>query len=246
MQLRAETALCQWAGYGTLHEAIDIYSDQPSAVGGDSQKASTVRHSTLRAVLVIERCPVTAEKAFSANPVATDEWLSSVTQILGPYLSEGPGNHGIDTLARRIACTKNTPHVCKVKKILLEHRSDVDLKEGSEEPEAGVGHILVAEAATEFVNSTGDFVTPMDNLAFLLVSCPGAFFGYMHEHPKELDYWLRTAQDNIFWGEPRDKGILNEYKTELTGFVEQTPTPYIAEKGKILKCLKTASESVTQ
>lgn len=246
MQLRAESAICEWAGYSTMHEAIAVYGDLPSAVGGEAQKSSLVQHSTLRAVLVIERCPVSAEKALSEKPGLTKQWLSSVSFVLGPYFTGELSWDDIDRVAHRIACSDNLPIVCKVKRLLLTFSNDLGRKHKIGDTDHRLGFILVAEAATELANSSGDFVTPMGDLAFLLATCPDVFFAYMHEHPKDLDNWIETARDSIFWGDPKDEVILEAYKAELVGFVAQTPTEYTAEREKILRTIKEASVRATQ
>lgn len=67
-RLRAETAICEWSGSAAVHEAITVLGEPSSLVGGEAQKTATVRHSALRALLVTERCPLSAERVFSEHP----------------------------------------------------------------------------------------------------------------------------------------------------------------------------------
>jgi hypothetical protein len=105
---------------------------------------------------------------------------------------------------------------------------------------------LIVDAAADFAESDGDFIAPMDDLAFLLASCPDTFFGYMHSHPRELDNWLAVVRDSIFWGEPGDEAILKAYKKELITSLKQKSTEFRPEKFRILDSLQSATVRVTK
>jgi hypothetical protein len=102
------------------------------------------------------------------------------------------------------------------------------------------------EAVEDFNNRSGDFITPTDDLAFILASCPDDFFAYMHKHRAVLDDWCVEAQKILFWGNPEDKALLKSYRAALIDFVERRPTRYTAEKEQILQCLKAAHVEVYQ
>jgi hypothetical protein len=105
---------------------------------------------------------------------------------------------------------------------------------------------MMREAVEDFNKSGGDAVAGVSDLAFLLSSCPGSFFAYMHDHPAELSHWLREVQNSLFWGDPKDEASLNSYRADLIDFVERSSTGQAAEKRQIIERLKTAHVRITE
>jgi hypothetical protein len=229
-----------------VHEAIAVLDCPAAAVGGPERKSLHVRHATLRALLAVERCPKTAERTFSGDPKLTERWTSAILQILEPYSSKEQTRAALGGLAQRMTCSARTPFVCKVREQLLTLSTGTSQTNGRLNICITLGSILMKEAAEDFNNRSGDFITPTDDLAFILAFCPDDFLAYMHEHRAVLDDWCAEAQKILFWGDREYKALLKSYRAALIDFVEHRPTEYTAEKERILQCLKAAHVRVVQ
>lgn len=241
----AEKPQCSREGYTALRDAIELYGNL-SKFSKEDQDTLSVQHATLRAILAVELCPVTAEKVFSENPNVSEGWMSSILKTLGPYFPSPLTPTDLSGVAQKINCSSDMHFVCEIRKILLSQSKAATGKNGPKDFCASLGPTVMSEASAEFENSSGDFLTPMDNLAFLLYSCPDSFFAYMHEHPKEITDWLNTAKESLFWGDPKDLPLLKSDRSSLINFVEQRPTAYPTEKKEILQGLRSSLVRVWQ
>lgn len=245
-RLAAETPLCTWGGYSALHEAVAVFDYPPKALGGAGQKTVVVRHATLRALLAVERCPQTAEQAFSENPKSTEQWIAAILQILEPYFPKELTRVNVGELAQGIACSANTPSVCEIRRQLLGLSRGASHTKTPSDTCIALGPTLMREAVADLKDSGGDFVAATSDLAFLLSFCPDSFFAYMHDHRGELEPWLIGLQNDLFWGDPKDESLLKAYRAALIDFVEHRSTGYAAEKNQVLQRLQAAHVRVTQ
>jgi len=245
-QTKAETMVCELAGSTAVAEAIELHGVNPGVVGGEEQKAIALKHASLRAILAIQICPDSSEKAMAQTSKESELWASDTVDILNSYFSGENTSGGLRNVVNGIKCSVHRPIVCRIKDRLLEKSQSLKYDRSGSDLNVSLDLTLMSESASDFDNSSGAFLTQMSNLAFLFSYCPRSFLAYMHDHPKDFEHWLAVAKGNLFWGEPEDADRLKLYKNELIHRVDQDHSKYQKEKLAIIKTLTSARVYVTQ
>ena len=240
----AEAAICKEGAYEVLYPTLGLFPSTAGDFAGPELRTTYIRHQSLRGLLAVVHCPLTAEKKFEEDRDLARRWIATLPEILDPYLRDVLKPEVLGNLVNAISCEPTTPLVCDLRTTIskLSRREPTYASRlRSASAVCGIlGPTLMTEASADLaITDLADVITR--DLAFLLSTCPVPFYAHMHAHPKDFESWLRWVNTQMFvGGEVDQKASLEAYRDALIASVQVSlhDRQYTSEKQRVLAHLQ--------
>ncbi len=249
---RPHEAVCIGAN-GTLGSTLSFFQSNVRTFASPEVKVRVVQSESLRALLAIESCPLTAEKYLSEYRDTTQSWTAALPNILQPYVPDRLTPNRVSAILQRVPCGRGTPLLCSLRQELTKLAGGAS---GQNPPPSAAGHpctdlapLILDDALPYFSEDLRDLSSVVTGgLAFLGAVCPDQFFSFMRAHQEDFDLWLRWLRGAIFDVDPSAVPGVKEYRLALIAAIERSrrSNQYDAEKLKTLDRLRNTPVEAIQ
>jgi len=194
--------------------AGEIGALQPSDGSDPSHRDASLHagRAAERLLYIIGRCP---EQFAAALPgLRLMDWLLDWKRALHNYPTLQPEERSILFATARSAIG-NKPKEAQIASEMLRSL-DTAIPKAMNQPCGPLfRHLLIGLLDDWMARSGAEWFGYSDSMLFMLASCPEDFYYVLDQRPEVLSSWLKELPTASFWGEPSERGRLENLQRSL-------------------------------